>query len=490
MILRRPLLLVEANPAGVISWWQVGLYVGALVLFSLLVIALARWLRFGRLAAAASAALVLGTFTHWRVLDGIFSPWLLILLVIAIALIARGLEATMLPGISVIVAVVVGLAPAVQAIPSIVSRGTVQVVLDRPALTSKGQPVVEDVVVVILDSFSGIATLRDLYGYDSDLPRRLEHSGFVVPAVALSSAPTTYVALPDMLQGEPVVPDGVRVSPADREALYGALGGNNRFVRSLKSMGFRYNHMEGGWEGSKCGPEVDVCWRAPLFESTTWELWRSTPIGRWLEKEALHPFTYAALKNADRLPNVIGSVVGNGQRDLLFTHVLMPHFPFVVDSNCVPHRDLAHNVFVRYGPEGDRVERFLDQVRCAERIAISAVEAAGDEAIVVMSGDHGIAAGEEVEVPALDSEAAALFEQLNVFLAYRLPEQCERPRYDWTVGVLEAVLGCVSGSPQPPAVPEFSVFADSRGRDWSKLERLGDAETRRLAAMVENADAG
>jgi len=92
-------------------------------------------------------------------------------------------------------------------------------------------------------------------------------SGFVVPDVALSSAPVTYVSVADMLQGTPVVPDGARVSPADRRALYAVLGGDNRFVRTLKAKGYRYTHVESGWEGSRCGALVDVCIAVPLYDS-------------------------------------------------------------------------------------------------------------------------------------------------------------------------------------------------------------------------------
>jgi len=61
----------------------------------------------------------------------------------------------------VVAIVVVGVAPAAQAVWSSFSRGEVSVFAAEPVV-SGSDPLVDDVIVVLLDSFSGTVTLSDL----------------------------------------------------------------------------------------------------------------------------------------------------------------------------------------------------------------------------------------------------------------------------------------------------------------------------------------
>ena len=133
------------------------------------------------------------------------------------------------------------------------------------------------------------------------------------------------------------------------------------------------------------------------------------------------------------------------------------------------------------------VERYVEQVQCAEKIAVDVVDAAGESSIVLLTGDHGIASGIEGTAISGGQVADALFERLNVFMAYRMPEGCT-PAYLWTVAVLEAILSCATDSDSIIRTPEFSVFTEVRGRDWPKLERIQDEDQKRLISSTEALD--
>src|SRR5690606_4171168 len=130
-----------------------------------------------------------------------------------------------------------------------------------------------------------------------------------------------------------------------------------------------------GWEGSRCGPDVDVCWKAPAYESTAWVLWRPTPVGAYLEERGLHPFTHAAVTSGQHLSEEIHSLSRNGTREVVFAHLLRPHFPFLLDAQCVVKRGLSPDFFEEEPKSEDTLEGFLDQIKCAERIAKQVADA-------------------------------------------------------------------------------------------------------------------
>lgn len=209
-------------------------------------------------------------------------------------------------------------------------------------------------------------------------------------------------------------------------------------------------------------------------------------VGARVGAQNVAPVTRAALVNREKLPGLVRSIVENGERDLLFAHVLMPHAPFLVDPGCVPTSDAPSSAFERSEGGREAVTRFIGQVGCAESIVLDVVQAAGTEPVVVITGDHGITSGVEGEISARGTADLPLFERLNVFMAYRFADQCREPLYYWTVALLEATLECVVDTRVTPPTPEFSLFADDRGRDWSMIRRIPDDQRRHLAQLVRS----
>lgn len=108
-------------------------------------------------------------------------------------------------------------------------------------------------------------------------------------------------------------------------------------------------------------------------------------------------------------------------------HVLVPHFPYMLDQACKLKPIADWRVPPRYDKRARRDEVYLaywDQAVCADRLAmelISAVQSTpfGQQAIIIVHGDHGSRIGR-------DTPQASREESLQTFLAVKTPASAGR----------------------------------------------------------------
>jgi hypothetical protein len=101
-------------------------------------------------------------------------------------------------------------------------------------------------------------------------------------------------------------------------------------------------------------------------------------------------------------------------------HVLVPHFPYMLDQACNLKPVGDWRVPPRYDKRAKRDEvysAYWDQAACADRLAmelVSAVQATpfGQQAIIIVHGDHGSRIGR-------DTPQASREESLQTFLAVK-----------------------------------------------------------------------
>ena len=121
---------------------------------------------------------------------------------------------------------------------------------------------------------------------------------------------------------------------------------------------------------------------------SSWAKWLDG--GNWIERKSLSS-SAAALFAAHRFADQVRHAKPG---EVHFAHLLIPHYPYVVDRNCrflPPAQWRRRN---EAGPIGQREIAYFEQLRCTMRQVDRILEAvarspAGPGAIVVLHGDHG-----------------------------------------------------------------------------------------------------
>lgn len=475
----RPLKLLALN-------LDAGVRIPKLAIHAAVVLAVAagltwvgRRIRLTPLAAGLAAAVICLVAQNWQ---QIFERvgWAGPLLLIPAILIIIRLPESLLAGAVFVLAVMLAGAPVVQLVEYSLTRGA-SMAEGMPALAGANSGRTEDIVVVILDEFAGLAALDELSSYDShDFREELEADGLTVPDLAWSSATTTFISVSEMLEMRGLLGDGSVVTPATDRALYDIMSGDNRFVATLKGAGFTYTHLESGWEGTECGPAVDRCSHAPWLDATAWELWRPTIAGPWLEGRFTHPFIHAGLEGAGRLPSLLAEAQENDRHDLVVAHILLPHSPFVLGPDCTVlnpgDRDLTQ-----------RESRYVSQVRCAESIALDVADSVAESTALLITSDHGTTITPRSAGGPQNWSDEEIAGRLNVFMAYRLPQGCDAPGAAHTVTAMAAVLKCAVDLDAFEPIHTFTVAAHQRAGERSPVYRVPEPRVADLRALHSSA---
>jgi hypothetical protein len=313
---------------------------------------------------------------------------------------------------------------------------------------------VEDVVVVIVDSYPSLALARAWFGHDpTDLVSMLESHGFTLPPSAWSQHTFTSLSVSSMLQMARVIEPGSTTEWRDRSSLWRILRGDNRTARSLQSAGFEYTHIESGWDGTSCGPMVDHCIPAPWFDEKAWVLLQPTLLGEWMENRN-HVYT-GTMSTAKALEESLPELVTNGSHDFVFAHFLLPHAPFLVDGDCRLRADSGR-------PEDVSGLRALaaDQMACVDRLLESALSSVDDDTALLLTGDHGSSTGGQIGRDPDDWSDADIAERFGVFMAYALPDSCAKPTIPDPAVTMAAILACALEGRFDTPSPRYLIGMD------------------------------
>ena len=399
----------------------------------------------------ASLILVL---VNWQSLEGSTRP-LLILLISVFGWLSQRTIATDWVWLAIIFAAAFGVAPIFQVAASHIEESEPYPLVERrtpqPAAASG---VIEDVVVVVVDSYPNLHIAESWFGHDTGpLTDDLELLGFTVEPGAWSQHTFTSLSVPSILEVQSVI-EGGPVGPwRNRSSLYRISRGENFTAQTLQSAGFRYTHVESGWDGTTCGAQVDHCVQAPFFDDQTWEAMAPTIARSWLNDSY---FTVSGTFNtADALDRELDAVVSNGTHDFVFAHFLLPHDPILVDASCANSSDEA-----RQQVDTATVRAaFSDQMSCVDRLLIAVLRTVDADTAVLVTGDHGPATrGQLGRTPGKWSDAD-IAERFSVLLAHKLPDVCPPPVRPDPMAAMAAILGCAVGADFVIPGPDYLISA-------------------------------
>lgn len=192
-----------------------------------------------------------------------------------------------------------------------------------------------DIYYIILDRYPDERVLRDHFGFDnSEFLAELRDSGFYVARRSFSNYMVTSHSLASSLNMDYIncLEEKMGEESNDWQPLFSMLE-DYRVWRLLKSRGYRFIHVGSGWHPTSRNKNADENYNYYLIPEFTSLFFRSTAALPFLTKLGLaDPFVekrrrveYEFEKLAE-IPEIEGPT-------FTFAHFLLPHFPYVFDSN-------------------------------------------------------------------------------------------------------------------------------------------------------------
>ena len=400
--------------------------------------------------------------------------WLVIALVIG----AAGILLHKLRGTSVvsflITAMWVGLATGIVFSLYLSWREWAPETVVRPApaaIEMESQP---DIFVVVLDGYPGLLALaQDFDPVDDSFSSQLKDRGFQVPESAWSSYWTTSLSIASLLQmSHPVVEAG---GAANEASLQEIIGGDNSLVTLLRKEGYRIHMIESGWTLGGCGANVDVCAPSHAFDDAMFLTLIDTVAGPALQRMWGYPFTVGSLRTMTWMMENARDLSDTPSPDFVFAHVLVPHPPFFLDSECqttVEHDRTGVNFHFSGVSVQDRERFFLSQVDCVNGFLLDIVDMVQPDDVLVFVGDHGTDRRDQQTVPGEMWDEEAIVERMNVFTAVRVPGLCGVGDSVMLPELMRIVLACLGSIDHPE--PSRRMF----------LNEMVELDSQRLSLLL------
>jgi hypothetical protein len=382
-------------------------------------------------------------------------------------------QSSLIDAAAVAVLAAIGLIPVVQVVTAHIEDRVPFPLVDLP-IPSNAQPsgAIEDVMVVVVDTYPSLPLRRDWLGGNPDfLLDELAETGFTVPRSAWARHTYTALSVPSILSLQSVVEEGPTGSWGNRSSSYKLLRGDNYVSQTLESAGFSTVHIESGWDGSSCGPTVDQCIQSPWIDEPVFQLLTTSVAHEWLENR-FHTVT-GTLNTAAALNKELARLAGNASHDYIFAHFLLPHDPFLVNQRCEP---LSAPVMLSSDVAANR-RAYAAQLSCVDRLLSDVVANVKPNTAVLLTGDHGGNTARQLSLPPEQWTDADIAERFGVFLAYKLPSNCPQPRIADPMTAMGAVLGCAVGQRFDVQAPAYLIGADEPVRiDHARMTRIKETE--------------
>jgi hypothetical protein len=328
-----------------------------------------------------------------------------------------------------------------------------------------------DVLLLVLDGYARADWLEKEYDFDNSLfLEELESRGFAIATAATPNYGYTYASVSTMLNLDYVFAPG-EINDDEREQMRAALTGAAGLIPAFREAGYEIAYIENAWGGSQCGSGVDWCIRDGLTERSLWNLGQMTILAPVLRSIRPDPFNSVSASQLDSLGSVLAAPHDDEQPRFTFAHVLMPHTPLLLDSECDRY---GPDPLRRWGAEGGdlltaRRLNYVEQTRCVNSKVLDALDAllgANPDAMVMITGDHGPGSMLDVNL-ALDLlPNAAIQERMKTLSAYRLPGCNDSFRDDLTpVNGTRILTNCALGASLVP-LPDLNRWADLDGEGF------------------------
>lgn len=453
MVAYHTYILVAGNLGSRIDLGQLVLLAGA-TLILLVILAVALWkagLDGSRIGFAVAAFFWLSTQSTWFAV-GALTGSLFGAVCVALAIPIAGTAACYklrTPAFRTLVFAFIVLSGSLPTIAPIARFVASKPTVEPPAIEFGVPTESRDLIVIVLDEYARGDALVEDYGFDNrDFTEALRQEGIDVVPQAWANSSRTITSIATALSGRHLIEPGQTYNLRDRRRITAMVGGENPLAAVLQANDYRYTHIEGPAVDVECSSAPDVCIGNGLIDETTTAWLQSNPYVGLVTWSFGHPFPNSANDILGSLRSVVEGAATNDRPDFVYAHVLSPHIPWEMDASCQRHQMFA---------EGNT---YVGQVQCVNRLVLEALAGSVDDAVVIVTGDHGTVDDRSV----LDGDPGNwtwtdIRQRLGVFSAVKLAPECSKPDDDATLAVIfHLAAACALGvEPDPPVERTFIV---------------------------------
>lgn len=257
-----------------------------------------------------------------------------------------------------------------------------------------------DIYYFVFDRYARENTLKSEFDFDnSEFLDYLEDKGFYVASDSNSNYPATQFSLASSLNMEYVNYLGEIDSEKNIDAALKALIENNKVASFLKSRGYNYYHFGAGGGHTRYNSNADYNINIVKSESTVRiifiTIYKETILWTILKLFELHEGMAEQLIDDERLVKreriltqfeKLKGIVNTGEPKFVFVHMLIPHDPYVFDSE---------GNEISWDKEKNRSKKvnYIEQLRFLNKKIINAVDTilsgSATEPIIIIQSDEG-----------------------------------------------------------------------------------------------------
>ena len=319
----------------------------------------------------------------------------------------------------------------------------------QPQLTSMDR---RNVYYLTLDAYPRADVLRKLYGFDNTpFLTALADRGFLVGTHSYANYFATHLSVPATMEQSFIVDESDTDFWNKLPALISIVNGHNRVFNHFREIGY-FNAKLNFHEYCDPAAFVDYCYKKtttinPLigFGITDLELslMQLTPLYASLPFVAPQFLkSRIVVKDMDDVLRLTKLVRDRFPR-FTYAHILLPHLPYRFNADCTWSNDIDID-----GHSPDGMQRFLDQVQCANIKAMQFVDQIlrdDPEAIILINSDHGSGFTVDWSIPYTKWPLSAVREHFGNLNAMLLPDRCRSSFYDSIspVNYFELVFSCI-----------------------------------------------
>ncbi|MBI2315073.1 hypothetical protein HYU93_03400 [Candidatus Daviesbacteria bacterium] len=257
-----------------------------------------------------------------------------------------------------------------------------------------------DIYYFVLDRYAGAEVLKQ-YGFDNNpFLDFLKSKGFYIASEATSNYPKTFLSLGSTLNMEYLnfLTEKTNGGATSDESIVTPLVQNGKVIQLLKSKGYSYIHVGSGWDPTRSNPKASQNFvlkggRYPFADEFTSGFLQTTLASPILTK--LYPDPTAVSekpKNNEERSRILyefevfNQIINQGGPKFVFTHILIPHDPYVLGKDCEP---LPETVTSKSGEK----ENYLNQLQCAnkkmEEVLTKILASSSVKPVILIQADEG-----------------------------------------------------------------------------------------------------
>jgi hypothetical protein len=299
-----------------------------------------------------------------------------------------------------------------------------------------------DIYYIVLDAYTGGASLAKNYGFDnSEFESALRSRGFYVPRKSRSNYVSTFLALAAALNWEYLdwLPNRLGSNSRDRTLPYQMIE-DSRTTRFLKTLGYHVVFFPTAYgatarnryadqvipDGAAGQPQVQAEFQSAWLASTV--LKPLLQLGCVVSGCAANPLPFRpeppelVLWKLERLAELPRSSPGP---KFVFAHLLVPHEPYVFTASCAP-KPLYWPADIDPAEDEGLRASYVEQVQCVNRRVLLLVDRllrdSARPPVILLQADHGNGRFPYGRPPSLeDISAEQLVDRTEIFAAYYAP---------------------------------------------------------------------